>query len=201
MTDRPNIIIQNTPPPAPQSNGLGVAGFVVSLVGFLFCMGVLCPIGLILSACGMRKEPKGLATAGLVLGIIGSMTSAIIIGVFGLGVFTTCASCLGVQSAVSSATQSVATGTAIDSAKRKIDFYYGNHGNMLATDVDGTTEISGLTDGWNHSLRYSRKSATSFEIRSAGRDGRFDTRDDISRVFFEAGTTTIMPGPEQPANQ
>lgn len=67
---------------APRSNVLGVAGFVFSLLGFFSC-GVLAPIGLLLSFCGMFSEPKGLATAGLILGFVGSLW--LIVGVFILG--------------------------------------------------------------------------------------------------------------------
>ncbi len=52
-----------------QSNGLGVAGFVLSLLG-LFTCGLTSLLGVILSAIGMRREPRGLAIAGLVLGLI-----------------------------------------------------------------------------------------------------------------------------------
>ncbi|MBP5549309.1 MAG: hypothetical protein J6X63_02355 [Bacteroidales bacterium] len=57
------------------TNGLGVAGFVLSLIGlvlffvpFLDVLSAL--IGVILSGFGMKKKPNGLAIAGLVIGII-----------------------------------------------------------------------------------------------------------------------------------
>lgn len=49
-----------------QQNGLGVAGFVTSLVALLTC-GILTPISLILSLVALRKEPRGLAIAGTVI--------------------------------------------------------------------------------------------------------------------------------------
>lgn len=57
------------------TNGLGVAGFVLSMIGlvlffvpFLDVLSAL--IGVILSGFGMKKKPNGLAIAGLVIGII-----------------------------------------------------------------------------------------------------------------------------------
>lgn len=50
---------------------MGIAGFVLSLLGLVSC-GLLSPIGLILSWIGMYREPKGLAIAGFVMGLIGS---------------------------------------------------------------------------------------------------------------------------------
>ena len=64
---------------------MGVAGFVVSLVGFT-SLGLLSPIGLILSIIGMRREPKGLAIAGLVVGIVGTIGTFFFYGIFGISV-------------------------------------------------------------------------------------------------------------------
>ena len=58
-----------------KSNGLCVAGFVLSLVG-LGCLGITCPIGFLLSliglivACAKKKKGKGLAIAGLIISLI-----------------------------------------------------------------------------------------------------------------------------------
>ena len=75
------IYIQQAPAQK-SSNGLGIAGFVVSLcsafmVWVPFLNFVLALVGLILSAMGMKKEPKGLATAGLVISIIFLIVSLI----------------------------------------------------------------------------------------------------------------------------
>lgn len=60
-----------------QANDIGVAGFVLSLIGFLTC-GCLSPLGLILSVAGLSREPRGLAIAGTVLGGLGSAWIVII---------------------------------------------------------------------------------------------------------------------------
>jgi hypothetical protein len=75
------------PPPIPQSyepaaaptNGLAVAGFVCSIVGF-FVFGVLAVVGLILSAVALgRPQGRGMAVAGLVIGIVGTVGWALLI--------------------------------------------------------------------------------------------------------------------------
>lgn len=68
-----------------RSNGVGTAGFVLALVGLIFCwvpvLGwILWALGLILSAVGMTKSPKGLAIAGLVLSLIGIIILIAFIG-------------------------------------------------------------------------------------------------------------------------
>ena len=62
-----NVVVQ----PAP-TNGLGIAGFIVSLVGLLSC-GLLCPIGFLLSLVGLTKQPRGFAIAGAIIGAIGTL--------------------------------------------------------------------------------------------------------------------------------
>lgn len=57
------------------SNGLGVAGFVLALItlflGWIPVFGwILWLLGLIFSACGLHKAPRGLAIAGLVISLI-----------------------------------------------------------------------------------------------------------------------------------
>lgn len=58
------------------SNGLAIAGFVVSLVSLICCGGAFGIIGLVLSVLGsinakkMNGNGQGLATAGIVLGVI-----------------------------------------------------------------------------------------------------------------------------------
>lgn len=59
-----------------KGNGVGTAGFVLALIAVvLFWVPVLSWImwllGLILSAVGVTKQPKGLAIAGLVISLVG----------------------------------------------------------------------------------------------------------------------------------
>ena len=69
-----------------KTNGLSIAGFVVSCCSLVIGLyGVMGFIGLILSAVGRSQaasngEKTGLATAGIVLGVIGSLGSWIALG-------------------------------------------------------------------------------------------------------------------------
>lgn len=82
---QPTIIIQQAEPA--KSNGLGTAGFVLALLGLIFCWvpvfnWILWLLGLIFSICGVLKTPKGLAIAGLVISCLGLILGVILIGVF-----------------------------------------------------------------------------------------------------------------------
>ena len=66
--------------PGPKTNGLAIAGFICSLVGFLCCT-ISAVVGLVLSIIGLNKikttgeKGKGLAIAGIILGAIGVIVS------------------------------------------------------------------------------------------------------------------------------
>ena len=60
------------PMPPAESNPMGVAGFVCSIIGLISC-GLASPIAVILSVIGMQRNPKGFATAGAIIGGVGTM--------------------------------------------------------------------------------------------------------------------------------
>lgn len=70
------VVIQSAP-----SNGLGVAGFVTSLVSLFLSCGLLSPVSMLLSLIGLMKRPRGFAIAG---SIISGLQLLIILAV-GLG--------------------------------------------------------------------------------------------------------------------
>ncbi len=68
-----------------KSKGLGTAGFVLALIALFlgwvpFLGWIVWLLGLIFSAIGVFREPKGLAIAGLVISLIGII---LLIAVFG----------------------------------------------------------------------------------------------------------------------
>ena len=80
------VFVQNAPAPG---NGLGVAGFVLGLLGLLFCwlpgLGItMAALGIIMGGVGIatgkeKGAPVGLAIADLVLGIIALIPAIVII--------------------------------------------------------------------------------------------------------------------------
>lgn len=78
-----------------KSNGLAIASLVLGIVAIVFSfIGLSIPFGLIIGIVGIilgimakKKNPCGMATAGLVLSIIGTVLCAI--------VFIACMACVG----------------------------------------------------------------------------------------------------------
>ena len=64
-----NVVVEK------KKNGLGVAGFVLALLGLIFCWvpildWILWLLGLIFSFIGVFKKPKGLAITGLIISAV-----------------------------------------------------------------------------------------------------------------------------------
>ena len=63
------------------SNGMAIAGFVVSLVSLFLCCGCISIVGLILSYIGLKRAKQnngagqGLGIAGLIINILGTVIS------------------------------------------------------------------------------------------------------------------------------
>lgn len=145
-------------PPTPRGNGMGVAGFVISLVGLVLTCCVLCPLGLIFSLVGLGKQPRGLAIAGAVIGGLGTLL--LVLGlVFGIGYGKTM---IGVVEAAA-----------------KIESYKQEH-HEYPDDAEAERLLGDLKDGWDRPFRYSR-SGTQYHLSSAGPDGVFGSADDIAK--------------------
>ena len=153
-----------------QSNGLGIAGFVVSLVSFLTC-GLLSPIGMLLSFMALFKRPRGFAVAGFVLGTLGTLLMAALLAmVMAFG---------GVEGVRKMAFNVIA----VLQADQKIkDYEKQNH--ALPDDETGQALVQGFVDGNGVPVRYRLVKPDKYELRSAGPDQQFDTPDDLTNDSF-----------------
>ena len=62
-------------PAEKKSNGVGTAGFVLALLGW-----ILWVLGLILSLVGVFRTPRGLSIAGLVISFLGLILLIVLVG-------------------------------------------------------------------------------------------------------------------------
>jgi hypothetical protein len=153
------------------SNGLGIAGFVVSLVGILTC-GLLCPLGLLLSLFGLLKRPRGMAIAGTVIGLIGTGFMVLVVGLF--------ATALVSKVRTVEVSQKMAqTENVLAEAEQIVEAHRVETGE-LPGGIEGNKLLFHLHDAWGGSIRYDRLDDHSYLIRSPGEDGDFDTPDDVT---------------------
>jgi len=132
-----------TPEPPYQSqadtNGLGMASFIISLVG-LFSAGTLSLVGMVMGAIAMRREPKGLAIAGFVIGLIGCLMGCLIIADFmgaislaGLGLSA------GIMTMIVSGLEDDMN--ALDDASIVVSTWQSSHGGELPKSSEGTAAL------------------------------------------------------------
>lgn len=201
------------PPPAqsfapahpPNSNVLGLVGFILSLIGLLLTCGLLSPLGLLISLAGLLKPPRGMAITGTILGLIGTGFLATI----GFGFIMSVLAIAGFGKMVG---DEIVTRDAITKARNKIEEHRAAK-NELPDGVEGNKLILEFKDAWKHELRYDGEEGGSgrFVIRSAGADGKFDTTDDVvvgesptltsPDIQFGDPSTSAMPddGDDEPA--
>ncbi|PHS08744.1 MAG: hypothetical protein COA78_12585 [Blastopirellula sp.] len=166
------IIVQ-----APPSNGLGIAGFVISLISFLSC-GLLGPVGLFFSCLGLLKEPRGFAIAGVILG---ALSSAWLF----LGGWLLVMLILGFGAAVTAGTQALELEMLeIDMDIARITIVQShNETSVLPGDAEGTALIQSENPVITQDMSYQRLDEISFRITGAGVDGELGTADDLQETY------------------
>jgi hypothetical protein len=166
----------DSPPAPPATNGLGLAGFIVSLVGLVPC-GLGCPAGLVVSLLALRKEPRGFAIAGAVIGAIGSLL-AVVLGVCAYVAYVNLRGTGGMRPPLPEETPPVRTLLAMNEAEQAIQLEQVETGR-LPSESKGNELIAELRDGWDRRLRYEPRD-DEFTIRSAGPDGVLGNADDVT---------------------
>lgn len=164
---------------AGRSNGLGIAGFIVAIVGIVSC-GLLSPIGLLLSLIALIWPPRGFAIAGAIVGLLGSIWLitaglAMVLAFAGFGAMANIA------------VNVVETQTAVEQAVARIEAFQYEHG-ALPTKDEGQALIDDLHDGWDRGLRYVLAAET-YRVVSSGPDGTFDTGDDLDQDSVRTATS------------
>ena len=156
------------------ANALGIAGFVVSLVGLVCTVGVLSPIGLLLSLFALFKPPRGFAIAGVVVGTLGTVLAAAV----GVGLWMVW---LGLGKAAEVLGPHFDTASELIAIDGKVRGAYDSSGDP-PSEEKGNALVSEHLDGWGRPFRYVLSPDTRqflWKVESAGEDGSFGTPDDI----------------------
>ena len=170
-------------PVAPQQqNGLGLTGFIISLVGLFLC-GIPSLIGLVVSTLALKKQPKGLAVAGLILGLLGIIELV----AFAFLTYST----YQITKNVGATLQILNVEMQLKSEAIEIGAQWESTG-VIPTLDEGTELIGDESDLFGNPIEYETDGA-SFSLRSAGPDGLSQTEDDIVvGPFDEASDATVL---------
>lgn len=168
--------------PVRQTNSLGTTGFVISLVGLVVTGGILCPIGLLLSLIALGKQPRGLAVAGVILGLIGSCAGLLIFLAFGALILAA----LGIGVAAVSMAMADPEGAelTIDMGQiaAAVEMQRDRDGYLPATLSGLGLDSNLLTDPWGSAYEYvltSESEKPGFELISFGPDRVNGSDDDL----------------------
>ena len=162
--------------PKPQ-NGLGVAAFVVSMIGLFVTGGLACPIGVVLGLVAMGRQPRGFAVAGLVIGLIGSCGIIIAGLVFGATILAMLG--LAVAAVVLSEPQTLEITSDMINMSIAIKAYEKENDYLPANLRLLDLEPHVLKDPWQKDYQYELLDVDQFDLVSAGADGTYETADDI----------------------
>ncbi len=194
-----------TPPqfvmmPIAQRNGLGVFGFFVSLVGLIIPTGVVALLGLILSLAAIGRSPRGFATSGVILGLLGTifwlivMVVAVVVGLVAALVGAVAAAgafVLTQPEAIELTSDMVNTVLAVEEYERDNDRMPVG---MSALALGAATSI----DPWGQPYRFEvAEEDPGFDLVSGGPDGEFDTADDVRLSRLDEFWAQTLDGMEE----
>lgn len=216
--------------PAHPTNPLGIVGLCLALLGLpvlaslsvlhfidfpllrglpawqVIACGALSPLGLLVSGLGIFRVPKGAATAGVVLGMLGTLYLA------GAGTLLVADEMeLFTPPAEKEKRREERSIAAVGQATAIIAKHVAANGSAPTTE-QGSRMIAGFVDGWGHSIHYlneGEKDIKDFLVTSAGPDGEFGNNDDITNkslakqsdkevkedADFDPLREPIVPGP------
>lgn len=168
-------------PPIPRRrwNWWAFFGFGLSLFSFL-TVGFLSPIALLLNLVGLRKEPRRLARAGLVLSLVGmALAGSMIALAVRSGQHVQAVRQQHRQQMVN-AEMAERTKSVLATAEAEFAEYAALNSGNLPGWIDANMVAIKHKDGWGESLRFDVEQDGA-KLRSAGPDRRFDTGDDLHR--------------------
>jgi hypothetical protein len=198
MSQQPSdpVFVQGRAPNEWGGNALGLAGFITSLVGVVLTGGFLCPVGLVLSLIALRREPRGFAIAGVVIGLLGSCGGCLAL-VIGLPLLAGAVVMLGAFGfVVGGGLPALHTIDHMLQVRAAIESFEKTNGRLPASLSEITMPRDMLEDGWGTPLQYStsiKGQRATWSLQSAGPDRQLDA-DDLS---FTGEMIVPPPAPAQ----
>lgn len=195
--------------PANEPNNAAVIGFILAMISFFGCV-FTAPFAVYFSIQGMKKEEnKGLAIAGLVIGIIqtfvlvGVLIYFIIVALVIAGVVATAATAVSQQASQQAAQQAanqamvqasemVATESLFDSVEQQVNFFKTAN-ERWPDQTEGDFIVKGYYDGWGNELVYEPASGSNPVLISWGPDTIPNTGDDLRREVEYSGQDGVFP--------
>lgn len=153
-------------PTQAKSNPLGIIGFVLSIL----C--VTSPIGLIVSLFALRKEPRGMAIAGTIVGVLFSALLGLVVAM------------IVIYGSLFTKTTELATD--MQRLRPALNQHNQSQGSYPADLSALGLPSDATTDPWGNPYRYERADDGTYTLFASGFDGQQNTSDDLE---FTSGMT------------
>src|SRR5262245_53613292 len=160
--------------PVRESNGLGVAGFFIALIGLFVPTGVVALLGLLISLVALGRSPRGFATMGVLIGMLGSVIWLAVMGVVVIGAMVVGVGAVFARVAAFSLTQPETVKVSSDMINVAIAAVdYQDRTGALPADITMLgLKPTTLTDPWGNPYRYTLVvDEPGFDVQSSGEDG------------------------------
>ncbi|MEQ1903605.1 MAG: hypothetical protein ABL888_05440 [Pirellulaceae bacterium] len=164
--------------PKRKRNWTGFFGFLFSFFS-LFTAGVLSPLALLVCLFGLRKKPRGFAAAGTVVSLLGTALIGTIITGAVMSEARHRRHAEQVAIARENQEKSAATMKIMEDPAKEMKDWVADHEGYFPDDITGNMLTIKFEDNWGKALRFESDDNLGF-IRSAGPDGSFDTKDDLT---------------------
>ncbi|MCG3134861.1 MAG: hypothetical protein HMLKMBBP_02265 [Planctomycetes bacterium] len=151
----------------PSRNTMGIVGFVISLIGILCTCGVLSPLGLLICLFAVFRAPRGFATAGIILGVLGTILAASVAWLAWQGISYSLEAGVSVKNAI------MTVAGAGQAAQEILAVTPGS----LPPDDQAAAIAKKHTDGWDRPFTWLAEGDERLLV-SAGPDGAYGTEDD-----------------------
>jgi len=180
------------------TNGLGIAGLFLSIIGLIVPTGVVAIVGMMLSGAALGRAPRGAATIGLTIGIVGTVLWLVIDLLVVLGVVLG-----GVAAVIGFAFILVLTQPEIveltsdmTNVAIAVEHERERSGDQPWSLEDLDLSPAAMIDPWGqpYVLAEGPGDAQGFDVVSGGPDGVLGTTDDVRLSRLPEAWETAMAG-------
>lgn len=166
---------------AEPSNGMAILGFILSIVSLVGCI-ITAPFGAVISYLALSKPgQRGLAIAGLVIGIVQSCFLLLAVGYVLIMIFIVGSLAAGAAGAVAAAAaemQIEVTQETLNEKHREI-YAWKEEKDSFPSQEEGDAMVSDARDAWSNPIHYTID-GEEYQLVSGGPDGVLGNEDDIS---------------------
>ncbi len=183
--------------PIREKNGLGVAGFLIALLGLFIPTGIIALLGLLISLVALGRAPRGLAALGVITGLFGTVLWLVVMIAAGVGAIAVGGVVLAAFAAgfVLLNTEMIEVTADMANVSLVLVDRQERDGKLPEGLEPLGLSLSTLTDPWGQPYRFQLvDDEWGFDLTSGGRDGQLGTDDDIALSHIDDAWGDAMDG-------